>query len=307
MNEREGVSVRENIAALVFLLAAVACLVITLMAPLLDINVLDHPAVARRMLLTGITALLFGVFVGLGEFCYKRRFRPLWLRIVLGLVCGLIAALVGVTQYVSPLPQLTQLEAPSPLRDIRAAVQILHDDSEPVTVSGVFEHHTYRMRVSTGKNGGYFNVDRYTLEDESGLEILTNHCAHGIYTVTYSPVTRLAYTVSPYDPNCGENVLEWNLDSRQYSDWEQWKDKIPEMHGVTCVKLERPFPKLLLRITHGGEVTDEKYFDSDAERISLVHIGAEPGTYTAQLYAVMRYGVEETLIPISNAAVLTLE
>ena len=81
------------------------------------------------------------------------------------------------------------------------------------------------------------------------------------------------------------------------------------MMGAECVKLERPFPELLLRITHNGAVVDEKRFDGDAEQMSLVANCSDSGTDTAQLYAVFRFGriPGETLVPISNAAEKSVE
>lgn len=309
VKEKEKVSLKDNKAALIFSLSGILCFTVSSVMSFFSIDVSDHKAVAGRLFFTGGLSLLTIIFTFISAIRYRHKDRSFPVRLLISIVLTALIGILVFQVYISPLPQLCLNGLPNPVNDIRSAFDILNDDSEPKTVTGIFRQHTYTSIVTGGNGEVAYTIDRFTLEGEKGLEIITSGADSGIYSVTYSPETMLPYSIEPYDFNCGENVLEWTFDSSQLEDWDAGYKNAPPIQGVECVRLERPFPDMMLRITHNGTITSEKRFTDGDKDISLFQSERSPGKYTAQLYAVLEdiYYSNTKYIPISNAAVLTLE
>ena len=216
---------------------------------------------------------------------------------VVGTICLILNFLLMFQFYPEPLPQLTAVGRHSSFDDLRKASEILHDDSEPCT-----ETCPYYVEVNRrGKLGSLRipSLERDSLVSENGVRIPVNGRAYpGIFTVTYSPKTRLPLDIQPYDPDCGENVVRWGA-------------TIPEIlkprnnqPAVYVDKLERPFQFMKIRITKNGAVFREENYSSGGYVMSIT--GNERGIYTAQLFAVdVGFGAER-MYAISNQAVLDL-
>lgn len=298
--EKQGIP-RENIPAVLCGLGAVICGTAAQLCTLHRVNVYQHSAAAFLLIATAVLTILTAVFAAAAVFCGLRGKR-IAVRLA---AAGLTLAAAGCVLffgYVTPLPNLAGGRS-DPVRDLRTAAEILLDDSAPVTETGFFAMQTYTIRFrSSQREFSSLRTKRFALKGESGIEIPSPYRENGIYTVQYSPVTRLPYSIKPYDVNCGENVLQWQSYHELYGDVLLGST---QLGYVWCKQLSRPFPRMLLRISRNGTTIAEQYFDADAEKISFSLTDSRAGTYSAQLFAVIigPQSVPGQQCPISNIAV----
>ncbi len=267
------------------------------------IDLFNRNSIAAALLASAALTVMGGIFAALSGWFYLREHSSRGRRALRAGFTLLIAEGLLVLSYVSPVPQLTwrRGEYCTPVRDVQLAFAVLHDESQPLTHTGLFAEKVYQVRYDRRHSMTYRH---FALRAENGTEILSPSMRTGIYTVTYSLVTGLPVSIVPYDPDCGENTLVWHHLSDQVSDG--WIEGIPDFAYVTCETLERPFPRMLLRLTKGGETVAEKEFTGDSEPIRLMLTDTAPGSCTAQLFAVYQNamtGGQYRTFPISNAAV----
>lgn len=298
-------------AAIAFLAVTAAC---TVGGAFFTITHVPDPysrgAVAAALIIEALLPLISGAFFALTLYfsLHKKARRSVRAAAAAGmlvLICVLFSA-----RYSSPMPQLNENTSlrPNPLRDLRLAAEILGDASAPKTETGFFSRRSYRMylKMNARRYGGVI-PNRYALRSAQGTVIPSSGEQSGIYTVTYSPVTHLPQAITPYDPDCGENVLSWRRISEQITDWDS---RLPDVCYVQSNALSHPFPDMRLVITCGKETVAAKDCTDADTNISMGLPVMTPGDYCAQLYAVYHDPENfnrECLCPISNAAYYTLE
>ncbi len=263
-------------------------------------DLFDHKAVAYCLIISAVYMLIWPMNPALIMVLTLRKKISRKVHAVLAAVFLVIGYLTVFQFYPAPVPQLTIVGSQGPFNDLRNASEILHDRSEPCTETGI---HTVKLNRIVKLGSTRLNqLERRSLCSETGVRIpVPVRCNAGIYTVTYSPQTRLPLEIKPYDPDCGENVLEWGM-------------LIPEIlkprHNQPCVyitQLDRAFPLMKLQIRQDGKVYSEKTFrdtDTGADRYLELPWDAT-GTFEAQLFAVQTGPGNDRLYPISNTAVYT--
>lgn len=277
------------------------CLTGALIFRFSQVDLYSRNAVAKALIACAALTVLCGIFAALSAWFYLREHSSRGRRALRAVCTLLIAETLLVLSYSSPVPQLSGRRGQpcTPVRDVQLALEVLHDDSQPVTLTGLFSEKVYRLRFAPRHS---MTSRHYALCAENGDEIISPASRIGIYTVTYSPATGLPVSIVPYDPNCGENTIVWRHLSDQVSDG--WIEGIPDFAYVTYTALGRPFPRMLLRISNGSETVAEKEFTDDSKPIQLMLTDTSPGSYSAQLFAVYQNamtGGQYRVFPVSNA------
>ena len=290
-----------NLPAGICLTLTAICLTGALMLRFSQVDIYSRDAVAKALIACAALTVLCGIFAALSAWFYLREHSSRGRRALRAGCTLLLSETLLVLSYSSPLPQLSGRRGQpcTPVRDVQLAFEVLRDDSQPVTLTGLFSEKVYRLRLDRGHS---MTLRHYALCAENGAEIISPPMQMGIYTVTYSPATGLPVSIVPYDPDCGENTIVWLHLSDQVSDG--WIEGIPDFAYVTCTSLDRPFPRMLLRISNGSETVAEKEFTGDAKPIQLMLTDTSPGSYSAQLFAVYQNvmtGGQYRIFPVSNA------
>lgn len=287
----------------VCIILASLCAVIVLILPHFDINIYHHTEIAKKLILSSFLTIFIGILISLTVLFYKAKNRSRKVRLISSIITFILMESFLFTVYVAPVPQLYESAGTNPIKDIKKAMCILGDDSESVTVTGFFSSVSHKYGITEG-----LYVYHHALQDEDGTEFISNGEQTGIYTITYSLKTGLPKEIIPYDYNCGENILKWYDYSEICPEWAS--SEFPPVKNICSLKLESPYPLMKLQITHNGEVTESKTYKNENTSVGSSQYLTQSGTYVAQLYAVYHdptaYGTE-VLIPISNAAELTLE
>lgn len=289
--------------AAIILLALTALLTVVLFAVSLWYrpDLYSAGSVAFVLISGALGPYVCGLFLALtAYFTMRRKMRR-------GVCAGIAAAVLVLAVlmlplgYVSPLPQLS---GGSPTGDLRLAYAALHDDAAPVSETGFFSMITYRTRVIVdGRSRSSFILKKYALRSAGGDVIASRGEPSGLYTVSWSPVTHLPREITPYAPDCGENVVSWSRFSELYADWDA---RLPDLCFVRVDRLTHPFPEMRLVIAQNGETAAQKAVSGeDAQGVTLALPDGLSGDFTAQLFAVFRDPAAaggECLCPISNAA-----
>ncbi|MBR3446854.1 MAG: hypothetical protein IKH27_03525 [Oscillospiraceae bacterium] len=283
---------RRNQSDAVGFLLLTVCFVLYLLPLLIKVDVFSWRAVAGIMIASAFYYLLWMFLPPLVILLSKRKDRSRKMRLIGAGVALLFTSGMVFRNCPTVMPMLYSVESVNPVRDIRKAISILNDDSEPVT-------EICQCRVRQFRNSSVFPfLNRYALITESGAQIPVQRSLPGLYTVTYSPETGMPVSVEPYDPECGENVIAWGA-------------LIPEImeprFNQSCVrvkKLDRPFPNMAMRIMKNGTVIQEaRYYEGDAGFFLALPPNLK-GTFEAQLYSVTIGTGGDRYAPISNKAIL---
>lgn len=295
---------KEDICTIIFTVLTIICVYVIASEPLMQIDVFDRKHIVSILILSGTAGILCGIFLTAALYILLLQIRARSLRMIAAAALLVLSETLVFFSYLTPVPPLyTQSDPrPNPVRDFQKAAAILTDHDEPVGICGFFNCNHYQ---------NYF-LDileelRHSLRGENGLEILSNGENTGIYTVIYSPKTRLPYEITPYDPNCGENILTWQYPSDQP---EASSTEPADFPHIRSEKLSHTFPRMLLQITRDGDIVKEAYYDQDCTEMNLMPDTLEQGNYTALLYAVCKDTLNyktEYLCPISNTAILTID
>ena len=300
---KNPVNFAKKASTVVCIILSSLCAVIVLVLPHCDIKIYNHTEIAKRLILSSILTMLIGILVSLTVLFYKAENRSRKVRLISSIITFILMELLLFTGYIAPVPQLYGNVATNPIKDLKKAMCILSDDSESVTVIGIFSSVAHKYGITEG-----LYTYNYTLKGEDGTEFISNGEQTGIYTITYSLKTKIPEQIISYDYNCGENILKWYDYSEIYPEWTS--SELPPVKNVYSLKLDFPYPLMKLQITHNGEVIESKTYRNENTSVGLSQYLTQSGTYVAQLYAVYHnpnsYGAEY-LIPISNAAELTLK
>ena len=290
---------------LVFILLSLLCGAAACINSFVSIDVYDGKAVAFRLIISAAASLLLCVFATASCYCRNLTVRTLWLRLAATGLFFVLSAGVVFSGYITPLPSLYAHgeDKATPFTDIRKAAEILFDSSEPCESFGFYSCTTYNTFLTKASG---IKSSSYVLSSADGEELVSSGEGPGLYTVSYSPKTRLPYKIVTYDPNCGENVLVWK---RVSDNIEDWTGKLPDIAYVQSEKLTHTFPRMMLRITKDGSTVKEEIYSEDSASVGAMPDTTAPGIYRAQLYAVfydhMTLGTER-LCPISNTAELEI-
>ncbi len=184
---------RNQFDAVGYLLLTV-CFVLYLLPLLIKVDVFSWRAVAGIMIASAFYYLLWMFLPPLVILLSKRKDRSRKMRLIGAGVVLLFSSGMVFRNCPTVMPQLYSGESANPVRDIRKAISILNDDSEPVT-------EICQCRVRQFRNSSVFPfLNRYALITESGAQIPVQRSLPGLYTVTYSPETGMPVSVEPYDP-----------------------------------------------------------------------------------------------------------